>query len=123
MSRIGTVARPGRDLHDVHDVTADDGSFLRDMATYDHQHRGRHRPRRRWTVARTGHPGLAAPRREVAFLEALEGCRREPGVQWIILPPLRTPPVDRAALDVLVVADHEGSTAGRIRQPDDVDGV
>src|SRR5439155_27070009 len=123
MSRIGTVARSGRDLHDVHDVTADDGALLRDMATYDHQHRGGHRPRRRWTVARTGGPGLAAPRREVAFLEALECGRRPTGAERILLPPLGAPPVRLAARNVLQVTDYEGPAARSIGQPDHVDGV
>src|SRR5438552_5856176 len=121
MSRIGTVARPGRDLHDVHDVTADDGALLRDMATYDHQHRGRHRPRRRWAIARPGRPGLAAPRREVAFLEAFECGRRPPGAEQVFLPPLGAPPVRLASGNVLQVTDYEGPAARRVGQPDHVD--
>ena len=108
---------------DVHDVTADDGTFLRDMATYDHQHRGRHRPRRRWAVARPGRPGLAAPRREVTFLEAFEGRRREPAAEQILLPPLGAPPVHLAAGNVLQVIDYEGPAARSIGKPDHVDGV
>src|SRR6267143_6263658 len=109
MSRVRSVTRIRLDQHNVDDVAADHSTLLGDVARHDHQHHAWDRLRRVWTVARTRRPGLPAPGRGVALLEALEGGRGQSGAQVILLPPLGAPPVDVSAAAVHQVTDDESA--------------
>src|SRR5205807_4129582 len=123
MAWIRSVARPGLNEHDMDDIAADHRALLADVARHDHRHHVRDDARRMRAVSWPCRPGLAAPWRGIAEFVALERRWRQPAGQWVLLPPLGAPPVDRMTADVLEITDHEGAAARRERHPDDEHGV